>query len=67
MAPIKPTTLPPAPAQRTQTPAPARPAGTFPAPPDLAHWNRNEFIDFHKRAWAVLQQRSSRCQIAEGP
>ncbi len=42
-------------------------AGTFPAPPDLAHWNRNEFIDFHKRAWAVLQQRSSRCQIAEGP
>ena len=41
-------------------------AGAFPAPPDLAHWNRNEFIDFHRRAWAVLQQRGSRRQIAEG-
>ncbi len=32
MAPITPTTLPPAPAGRIRTPAPARPAGTFPAP-----------------------------------
>ncbi len=42
-------------------------AVAFPPPPDLAHWQRGEFIAFHRRAWAVLQQRSAGCQIAEGP
>ena len=41
-------------------------AGVFPSPPDLSHWNRNKFMDFHRRAWAVLQQRGGGYQIAEG-
>lgn len=41
-------------------------AGAFPSPPCLAHWNISKFKCFHKRAWAVLQQRSAAHQIAEG-
>ena len=41
-------------------------AGVFPPPPDLIHWSHSNFMDFHRRAWAVLQQRGSAHQIAEG-
>jgi len=41
-------------------------ACAFPRPPDLAHWNVNQFKSFHQRAWAVLQQRDMSHQIAEG-
>jgi hypothetical protein len=34
--------------------------------PDLRAWNANNFIEFHRRASAALQQRESRHQIAEG-
>lgn len=42
-------------------------ACTFPPPPCLARWNISEFKYFHKRAWAVLQQRGVTHQIAERP
>ncbi len=41
-------------------------ACAFPPPPVLATWDISEFTAFHKRAWAVLQQRSAAYQIAEG-
>jgi hypothetical protein len=41
-------------------------ACVFPAPPDLEAWDIAKFTSFHKRAWAVLQQRSAAYQIAEG-
>ncbi len=41
-------------------------ACAFPAPPDLEAWDIAKFTRFHKRAWAVLQQRSAAYQIAEG-
>ena len=41
-------------------------AGAFPSTPSLAQWDISEFTSFHKRAWAVLQQRSAAYQIAEG-
>ena len=34
--------------------------------PDMSQWNVNKFRYFHRRASAVLQQRESRHQIAEG-
>jgi len=42
-------------------------ACTFPPPPCLARWNISKFKCFHKRAWAVLQQRGVAHQIAERP
>lgn len=42
-------------------------ACTFPPPPCLARWNISKFKCFHKRAWAVLQQRGAAHQIAERP
>jgi hypothetical protein len=35
------------------------------APPGLRSWNINKFKAFHRRAWAVLQQRDVAHQIAE--
>ena len=42
-------------------------ACTFPPSPCLARWNISKFKYFHKRAWAVLQQRGVTHQIAERP
>lgn len=41
-------------------------ACSFSSPPPLSHWNSGKFKSFHQRAWAVLQQRSTAFQIAEG-
>jgi hypothetical protein len=41
-------------------------ACSFPAPPPLAQWNLNKFKHFHQRAWAVLHERDTPRQIAEG-
>ena len=37
----------------------------FPAPPCTMQWNLNEFKHFHRRAWAVLEQKDAQQMIAE--
>lgn len=39
-------------------------ACALPPPPDLSCWNLNQFKEFHRYAWAVLQQRNTEHQIA---
>lgn len=41
-------------------------ACSFGESPNLSHWNVRQFRHFHQRAWAVLQQRDTAHQIAEG-
>jgi hypothetical protein len=41
-------------------------ACSFCEPPNVSHWNVRQFRNFHQRAWAVLQQRDTAHQIAEG-
>ena len=38
---------------------------SFPPPPCLKQWNINEFKHFHRRAWAVLEQKDARQLFAE--
>lgn len=38
---------------------------SFGQPPDLGHWNVNEFKYFHQRAWAVLERKEATHVIAE--
>ena len=40
-------------------------ACSWPPPPNLSHWGRTDFGNFYRRVGAVLQQRSTQCQIAE--
>ncbi len=40
-------------------------AVSFPASPCLRGWNINEFKNFHRRAWAVLEQKDARQMFAE--
>lgn len=40
-------------------------ACAFPPWPGISHWNISKFKRFHKRTWAVLQQRTDTHQIAE--
>lgn len=37
----------------------------FPAPPCTKSWNINEFKHFHRRAWAILEQKDAQQMIAE--
>jgi len=37
----------------------------FPKPPCLRHWKLNEYKHFHRRAWAVLEQKDARQLFAE--
>jgi hypothetical protein len=40
-------------------------ACAFPAPPCLRHWNVNDYKHFHRRAWAILEQKDARQLFAE--
>jgi hypothetical protein len=37
----------------------------FPGTPCLRHWKLNEYKDFHRRAWAVLERKDARQLFAE--
>jgi len=37
----------------------------FPGTPCLRHWKPNEYKDFHRRAWAVLERKDARQLFAE--